>query len=227
VNIVVRELGLQAYQPCWQAMKAFTDSRDARTDDEMWVVEHPSVFTLGKAAKREHLLAPGDIEVIPTDRGGQVTYHGPGQLLVYTLLDVRRVGIGPRELVRRLEQAVIDYLAELQIVAQRRDGAPGVYVGDAKIAALGLRIRKGCSYHGIALNVAMDLEPYQRINPCGYAGLKATQLSSLGGPDRCKDVSRGFVASLAQNIFAALPVSLSYSEQPHSLGARNCPGDSG
>lgn len=157
-------------------MRAFTDSRDADTPDELWLLEHPPVFTLGQAGRPEHLLAPGTIPVIQTDRGGQVTYHGPGQLVAYVLLDLRRAGIGIKRLVERLEQAVIDLLAEHGIEAERRANAPGVYVAGAKIASLGLRVRNGCSYHGLALNVDMDLEPFSRINPCGYAGLSITQL---------------------------------------------------
>ncbi len=161
-------------------MQAFTDQRSASTPDEIWLTEHPPVFTQGLAGRAEHLLAPGDIPVVQTDRGGQVTYHGPGQVVAYTLIDLRRAGFGVRELVRRLEQAVIDCVAEAGVQATRRPGAPGVYVGDAKLAALGLRVRRGCSYHGLALNVAMDLGPYARINPCGYAGLAVTDLAGLG-----------------------------------------------
>jgi lipoyl(octanoyl) transferase len=157
-------------------MRAFTDSRDADTPDALWLLEHPPVFTLGQAGRPEHLLAPGTIPVIQTDRGGQVTYHGPGQLVAYLLLDLRRAGIGIKRLVERLEQAVIDLLAEHGVAAERRADAPGVYVAGAKIASLGLRVRNGCCYHGLALNVDMDLEPFGRINPCGYAGLAVTRL---------------------------------------------------
>ncbi|BCU07947.1 lipoyl(octanoyl) transferase LipB [Allochromatium tepidum] len=168
--------GLQDYAATWAAMRAFTDAREADTPDELWLLEHPPVFTLGQAGRPEHLLAPGDIPVIRTDRGGQVTYHGPGQLVAYPLLDLRRSGIGIKRLVERLEQSVIDLLAGYGIVAERRANAPGVYVADAKIASLGLRVRNGCSYHGLALNVDLDLEPFGRINPCGYAGLAVTRL---------------------------------------------------
>lgn len=168
--------GLQDYPATWAAMRAFTDARDAETLDELWLLEHPPVFTLGQAGRPEHLLAPGSIPVVQTDRGGQVTYHGPGQLVVYLLLDLRRSGIGVKRLVARLEQSVIDLLAEHGVQAERRADAPGVYVAGAKIASLGLRVRNGCSYHGLALNVDMDLEPFSRINPCGYAGLTVTQL---------------------------------------------------
>ena len=161
-------------------MRAFTDGRDAATPDELWWVEHPSVFTQGLAGKPEHLLAPGDIPVIQVDRGGQVTYHGPGQLVVYCLLDVRRLGLGARALVTILEQAVIELLAAHGSFAQARPDAPGVYLEGAKVASLGLRIRQGRSYHGLSLNVAMDLEPFSRINPCGYPGLRVTQLRDFG-----------------------------------------------
>lgn len=179
---VLRDLGLAGYRPTWDAMRAFTDSRDASTRDEIWFLEHPPVFTLGLAGKHEHLLSPGDIEVVHIDRGGQVTYHGPGQLVVYPLLDLRRLKLGVRGLVCALERAVIDLLADHGIDAKARDDAPGVYVDGRKVAALGLRIRHGCSYHGLAFNVDMDLEPFSRINPCGHAGLEVTQLSALGGP---------------------------------------------
>lgn len=181
-NWLVRDLGRQPYQPVWRAMQAFTDARGADTPDELWLVEHAPVFTLGQAGKPEHVLAAGDIPVIKVDRGGQVTYHGPGQIVAYPLLDLRRLDIGVRELVRRIEQAVIDVLADWNIGGARRAGAPGVYVADAKIMALGLRIRHGCSFHGLAFNVAMDLEPFRRINPCGYRGLAVTSMLDLGGP---------------------------------------------
>ncbi len=180
--LTVRRLGRQPYDPVLQAMRAFTDSRDASTADEFWVLEHDPVFTLGQAGKPEHVLAAGDIPVIKVERGGQVTYHGPGQIVAYPLLDLRRLGIGVRELVDRIEQVIIDTLEEWNIVAVRRAGAPGVYVGAAKIGALGLRVRRGCTLHGLALNVGMDLEPFRRINPCGFAGLDVTQVLDLGGP---------------------------------------------
>ncbi|EIC19734.1 lipoyl(octanoyl) transferase LipB [Thiorhodovibrio frisius] len=177
---VVRQLGRRAYSDTLAQMVAFTDGRDANTPDELWVVEHDSVFTLGQAGRREHLLNPGDIPVIQSDRGGQVTYHGPGQVVVYVLLDLRRLGLGVRQLVNLLEQAVVVVLDAQGIAAATRAGAPGVYVGAAKIAALGLRVRRSCSYHGLALNVAMDLAPFSRIHPCGYPGLKVTQMADLG-----------------------------------------------
>ncbi len=170
---------MQAYEPIWQAMQQFTDARDKDTEDEIWLVQHPRVFTLGKAGKREHLLAVGDIPVIKVDRGGQVTYHAPGQLVAYTLLDLNRLGFGVRELVTRLENAIIHLLLEYDINAESRADAPGVYVDGRKIAALGLRVRRGYCFHGVALNVEMDLEPFARINPCGYEGLEITQLSDL------------------------------------------------
>ena len=175
-----RRLGRRAYAPVFDAMRAFTETRDADTLDELWLVEHPPVFTQGLAGKAKHLLAPGDIPVIQVDRGGQVTYHGPGQVVVYCLLDVRRLGLSVRGLVTTLEQAVIDLLAAYGIIAQARPDAPGVYVDGAKVASLGLRIRQGRSYHGLSLNVDMDLEPFTRINPCGYPGLRVTQLRDLG-----------------------------------------------
>jgi lipoyl(octanoyl) transferase len=182
VEVLVRELGRQPYEPVWRAMQRFTDARDAATLDEIWLLEHDPVFTLGQAGRPEHVLAPGDIPVLHVDRGGQVTYHGPGQLVAYPLLDLRRLKIGVREYVDRIEQAVIDTLDDWNIGAGRREGAPGVYVDGAKIAALGIRVRRGCTFHGLAFNVAMDLEPFARINPCGYAGLQVTSMLDLGGP---------------------------------------------
>ena len=178
----VRELGLVEYTPTWQAMQRFTDNRDPSTCDEIWLLEHAPVFTQGQAGKAEHLLLPGEIPVVQADRGGQVTYHGPGQLVVYLLLDVRRLGFGVRELVNRIELSLIDLLGSYGVEAVAKPDAPGVYVDGAKIASLGLRIRNGRSFHGLALNVDMDLEPFRRINPCGYAGLRMTQLRDLTGP---------------------------------------------
>ena len=194
----VRQLGRRDYAPVWRAMQAFTDQRQADTDDELWLVEHAPVFTLGQAGKPEHLLAPGPIPVLAVDRGGQVTYHGPGQLVAYPLIDLRRAGLGVRELVCAIEQAVIDTLADYGVTAARRDGAPGVYVGAAKIMALGLRVRRGCSFHGLALNVAMDLAPYARINPCGFAGLAVTELRALAADVSMADVAARLVPRLAQ-----------------------------
>jgi lipoyl(octanoyl) transferase len=172
----------------------------------VWLVEHDPVFTLGQAGRPEHVLAAGDIPVVHVDRGGQVTYHGPGQVVAYPLIDLRRLKIGARELVRRIEQAIIDTLDTWNIVAQRRDGAPGVYVGEAKVAALGLRIRRGCSFHGLAFNVAMDLEPFRRINPCGLRGLAVTQVLDLGGPGSIAAVEDVLVGELARQ-FGLVPVS--------------------
>ncbi len=177
---VVRDLGLVEYEPTWRAMQRFTDERGPQTPDEIWLLEHPPVFTLGMNASRDHLLAPGDIPVVQIDRGGQVTYHGPGQLVVYPLIDLRRAGLGVRDLVTALERGVIDCVAELGIRAECRKDAPGVYVQGRKLASVGIRVRRGASYHGIALNVSVDLEPFRRINPCGYAGLEMTRLADLG-----------------------------------------------
>ena len=194
----VRELGRQPYEPVWRAMQRFTDVRDESTTDELWVVEHDPVFTLGQAGKPEHVLAAGDIPVIHVDRGGQVTYHGPGQIVVYPLLDLKRRKVGVREYVHRIEQALIDTLGEWNIQAERRDGAPGVYVADAKVAALGIRVRRGCTFHGLAFNVAMDLEPFRRINPCGYAGLQVTSMLDLGGPSGMDAVKPVLLDELAR-----------------------------
>ena len=206
-TVLVRRLGRQPYEPVWRAMQAFTDARGPDTPDELWVLEHDPVFTLGQAGKWEHVLMPGDIPVVPVDRGGQVTYHGPGQIVAYPLFDLRRLKIGVRELVNRIEQALIDTLANWNILAQRRDGAPGVYVGDAKVAALGLRVRRGCSFHGLAFNVAMDLEPFHRINPCGYQGLAVTQMLDLGGPGALADVEDILVGEIAKQFGLAVQVA--------------------
>ncbi len=195
--LIVRDLGRQPYEAVWRAMQRFTDARDEQTPDELWLVEHDRVFTLGQAGKPEHVLAAGDIPVLPVDRGGQVTYHGPGQRVAYPLLDLRRLRIGVRELVCRIEQAVIDTLATWNIAGARRDGAPGIYVDHAKIMALGLRVRRGCSFHGLAFNVSMDLEPYHRINPCGFQGLAVTQVVDCGGPATLAQVDEILVPQLA------------------------------
>jgi lipoyl(octanoyl) transferase len=176
---VIRRPGLVEYEPTWQAMRDFTAARVADTADEIWLLQHSPVFTLGMAGKREHLLADIGIPVVAIDRGGQITYHGPGQIVIYLLLDLKRRGFGIKELVRRMEQAIIDLLAAIGISAERLAGAPGVYVAGAKIAALGLRVRNGCTYHGLSLNVDMDLTPFQAINPCGYPGMAVTQVSAL------------------------------------------------
>lgn len=192
----VRDLGLAEYEPAWQAMQRFTNTRGPGTDDEIWLLQHQPVFTQGQAGKAEHLLLPGDIPVVQADRGGQVTYHGPGQLVCYLLLDVRRLGIGVRELVSRIEQSIIEVLATYGVNAVAKPDAPGVYVEGAKIASLGLRIRNGRSFHGLALNVDMDLEPFRRINPCGYAGLQMTQLRDLIGPLDFAEVQDRLLAQL-------------------------------
>lgn len=179
IPLKVRDLGIADYEPTWHAMQRFTRERDSLTADEIWYLQHPPVFTLGLNSKPEHLLRPGDIPVIQIDRGGQVTYHGPGQLVTYLLLDLHRRRDGVKHLVQQMEQAIIDLLADYGIHASRLAGAPGIYVDGSKIAALGLRIRRGLSYHGLAFNVDMDLQPFGRINPCGYAGMPVTQLAAL------------------------------------------------
>jgi lipoyl(octanoyl) transferase len=193
-------LGRVDYAPTWHAMQRRTDAANATTRDEIWFLEHPPVFTMGMNAKAEHLLAVGDIPVVDIDRGGQVTYHGPGQLVVYPLLDLSRRSLGVRALVEAIERAVIDTLAHWGIEARGKREAPGVYVDERKIASIGLRIRRGRSYHGLALNVAMDLEPFARINPCGYAGLQMTQVSTLGGPTDVRAVGE----ALAPHLLRAL-----------------------
>lgn len=200
-TVLVRRFpGLVPYESSWRAMQAFTDVRTSATPDELWLLQHPPVFTLGQAGKWEHVLNPGDIPVVPVDRGGQVTYHGPGQIVAYPLIDLRRAGLGVRELVHRIEQAVIDTLDHWNIGADRRDGAPGVYVNGVKIAALGLRIRRGCSFHGLAFNIAMELEPFHRINPCGYADMRVTQVLDLGGPAALVDVETLLVGELCRQL---------------------------
>jgi len=199
-SITIRRLGQQPYAPIWREMQAFTAARSATTADELWLVEHPPTFTLGLNAKREHLLKPGNIPVIEVDRGGQVTYHGPGQLVIYTLIDIKRLGLGIRELVTRIEQAVVSLLADYGIEAAPRKDAPGVYVDGAKIAALGLRVKRGGSYHGVSLNVDMDLEPFSRINPCGHPGMAVTQLRKLGIEADFDNVAEGLLSHLATRL---------------------------
>jgi lipoyl(octanoyl) transferase len=194
----VRELGRQPYEPVWRAMQRFTDARTEDTSDEIWLVEHEPVFTLGQAGKPEHVLAAGDIPVVHVDRGGQVTYHGPGQIVAYPLFDLKRMKTGVRDYVCRIEQAIIDTMAEWNIQAQRREGAPGVYVAGAKVAALGIRVRRGCTFHGLAFNIDMDLEPFHRINPCGYQGLQVVSLADLGGPSGMDAVKPVLLACLAE-----------------------------
>ena len=197
---LIRDLGRQPFMAVWPAMEQLTDQRDEAGDDELWLVEHDPVFTLGQAGKPEHVLAPGDIPVIRTNRGGQVTYHGPGQLVAYPLVDLRRLNLGVREFVCRIEQALIDTLAHWNIAAVRREGAPGVYVNGAKIGALGLRVRRGCTFHGLAFNVGTDLEPFSRINPCGYQGLQVTSVVKCGGPATLAEVKPVLVAQLSAQL---------------------------
>ena len=206
-GILLRELGQVDYQPTLQAMQDFTDSRNPDTPDELWLLQHPRVFTQGQAGKAEHLLHPGDIPVIQVDRGGQVTYHGPGQWVLYLMVDLRRRHFGVRDLVNLIERSIVMLLAEYGIEARPWPEAPGVYVGGEKIASLGLRVRRGCSYHGLALNVDMDLEPFQRINPCGYAGLEVTSMARLL-PAQTLDaeaIGRRLLAIVAGQLEAAPP----------------------
>ena len=205
-----RELGRMDYEPVWHAMQRFTNERGNAAADEIWLVEHPPVFTQGQAGKAEHLLLPGDIPVVQVDRGGQVTYHGPGQLVAYLLLDVRKLGFGVRDLVSRMETCLIELLASYGVTAVAKPDAPGVYVDGAKIASLGLRIRHGCSFHGLALNVDMDLAPFQRINPCGYAGFAMTQLSEHATPIKFAEVSARLRTQLVKH--------LDYAEQTTLTG---------
>lgn len=207
---VVRRLGRVPYEPTWREMQAFTDRRGPGDADELWFLEHPPVFTLGMNGSREHVLAPGEIPVIDIDRGGQVTYHGPGQLVVYPLIDLNRARLNVRQLVVALEQAIIRCVARYGIEAASRCDAPGVYVGEKKLASLGLRIRRGCSYHGLALNVDMDLEPFSRINPCGFRGMEMTRLADLG-------VARS-VEEVAGDLEAELVAGLGYPES----ASRSC-----
>lgn len=209
-KLVVRNLGRQAYEPIWHAMQQFTDNRDAETADEIWLLEHDPVFTQGQAGKEEHLLAPGDIPVVKVDRGGQVTYHGPGQLVVYFLLDIRRRKMGVRQLVSHIEQSIVALMAGYGVEAAPRADAPGVYVDGAKLCSLGLRIRNGCSFHGLALNVNMDLAPFLRINPCGYAGMQMVQSSDLGGPQTVQEA--------AEKLTDCILAELDYEQAIHVTG---------
>ncbi len=199
-TLIVRQLGLQDYEPLWRRMQAFTDARGGDTVDELWFTEHPPVFTLGVNAGREHLLATGDIPVVQIDRGGEVTYHGPGQLMIYPLIDLRRRGLGVRGLVTALEDSIVALLAEHGIEARARKDAPGVYVDNTKVASVGLRIRRGSSFHGMALNVDADLEPFSRINPCGYQGLEMTDLKRLGIDATLEEVSGKLLPQLAERM---------------------------
>jgi len=197
----VRYLGVVDYLPTLEAMRRLTAERDEHTPDEIWLLQHPQVFTQGQAGKPEHLLAPGDIPVVQVERGGQVTYHGPGQLVAYLMLDLRRLGLGVRELVTAMEQSLVDMLATYGVAAAPKADAPGVYVNGEKIASLGLRVRRGCSFHGLALNVDMDMSPFRRINPCGYAGLTMVQLGDLlETPPRLEEVAQRLEAALRQRL---------------------------
>ena len=205
---LVRRLGLVEYEPTWRAMQRFTDTRDAASRDEIWLLEHPPVFTLGMNARREHELDPGEIPVVQVDRGGQVTYHGPGQLVLYPLLDLRRLRLGIRELVVALEEAVVAYAADFSINAAGRRDAPGVYVGGAKLASVGLRVRRGASYHGLSVNVSLDLAPFARIDVCGHPGLAVTRFADLGGT---ADVAAAGEAIVRRLIDALAPRRAAYS----------------
>lgn len=198
--LAIKSLITADYQSIWHAMRLFTEERSAATPDEIWFIEHLPVYTLGQAGKQEHILNSGNIPVIQVDRGGQVTYHGPGQLMVYVMLDLRRLGIGVRDLVTRLEQSIIDLLAPYNVIAQGKRDAPGVYVGDKKICSIGLRVRKGCSYHGLAFNVDMDLAPFTGINPCGFRGLQMTQMKDLGIPLSLNETAEELSKYLMKNL---------------------------
>jgi len=198
--IVVRSLGLHDYEPLWRDMQQFTETRSSATPDEIWFTEHPPVFTLGLNASRDHLLTPGDIPVIQVDRGGQVTYHGPGQLMIYPLIDLKRASLGIRDLVTGLEQTVIDLLGDFDIEAVSRKDAPGVYVEGRKVASVGLRVRRGGSYHGMALNIDMDLEPFSRINPCGFSDLEVTDLTALGIGESPAEIQERVQAHLLRHL---------------------------
>ncbi len=200
ISPTLKYLGQVDYEPTWRQMQKITDVRDENTPDEIWFLQHPPVFSLGRNASTEHLLAPGAIPVVPIDRGGQVTYHGPGQLVVYPLIDLRRASLGVRDMVTALERSVVDSAAEYGIEAYPRADAPGVYVEGMKLASVGLRVRRGCTYHGLAFNLDMDLEPFSRINPCGYQGLQVTQLSELGGPSNVAQMARVLAPHLLRHL---------------------------
>ena len=199
-QLVLRQVDVDDYETIWHAMQDYTDNRTETDLDELWLVEHAPVFTQGQAGKEEHLLNTGDIPVVKVDRGGQVTYHGPGQLVVYLLLDLRRRKLGVRDLVTKIEQAIIDLLAQYQIKAYAKADAPGVYVDESKVASLGLRVRKGCSFHGLALNVDMDMEPFLRINPCGYAGMAMVQTKQISGPQTVAEAGEKLGQILADSL---------------------------
>ena len=204
-GVIVRQLGRQPYAPIFEAMKRFTDERDQNTPDEIWLVEHDAVFTQGQAGKAEHILMPGDIPVVQVDRGGQVTYHGPGQQVIYLMLNIKRRKLGVRHLVTAMEEAVVGLLAKYDVRAYPKPDAPGVYVDEKKVCSLGLRIRNGCSFHGLALNVNMDLSPFQRINPCGYAGMKMIDTARLNGPTTLETAGKELTQLLLEALSLAQP----------------------
>ena len=204
-GVIVRQLGRQPYAPIFEAMKRFTDERDQNTPDEIWLVEHDAVFTQGQAGKAEHILMPGDIPVVQVDRGGQVTYHGPGQQVIYLMLNIKRRKLGVRHLVTAMEEAVVGLLAKYDVKAYPKPDAPGVYVDEKKVCSLGLRIRNGCSFHGLALNVNMDLSPFQRINPCGYAGMEMIDTARLNGPTTLETAGKELTQLLLEALSLAQP----------------------
>ncbi len=211
---LIRHLGLEDYEPVWRRMQAFTRERDEATADEIWLVEHPPVFTQGQAGKAEHILAPGDIPVIQVDRGGQVTYHGPGQMVMYPLIDLNRLGIGVRQFVTRLEQCIIDFSATFGIQAERLPNAPGVYVEGRKLASLGLRVKRGRSFHGVAFNINMDLEPFSRINPCGFANLQVTQLVDLVDPQQQATIGQQGLDAVRQPFLDVVLNEFGFQQSP-------------
>lgn len=213
-DLYLRHLGHQPYEPVWRAMQTFTDRRTPKQADELWVLEHEEVFTLGQAGKTEHLLQPGQTPVIHVDRGGQVTWHGPGQLIIYLLLDVRRLSYGVRDLVNLIENSLISYLGDLGITAQARPDAPGVYVGPAKIAALGLKIRKGCSFHGLSFNINCTLDAFARINPCGYAGMPVTRLADLRPDIGFQQAQDELLHIILQRLGHAQVISTTHWQEP-------------
>ncbi|MCK5647775.1 MAG: lipoyl(octanoyl) transferase LipB [Gammaproteobacteria bacterium] len=213
-TLLVKTLGQQPYEPVWQAMQSFTEQRTSETLDEIWLLEHDPVFTLGRNAKKEHILNAGDIPIIEIDRGGQVTYHGPGQLIVYLMIDIKRRALGVRKLVTLIEQSIISTLNEYQLNARAKQQAPGVYIGDAKIAALGLRIKKGCSFHGLSLNLSMNLTPFKQINPCGYKELEVVQLSDYIEDVELSKVQQQVIFYLSKNLdYKKVIVKDEYTEQ--------------
>ena len=205
-GVIVRQLGRQPYEPIFEAMKRFTDERDQNTQDEIWLVEHDAVFTQGQAGKAEHILMPGDIPVVQVDRGGQVTYHGPGQQVIYLMLNIKRRKLGVRHLVTAMEEAVVGLLEKYGVTAYPKPDAPGVYVDEKKVCSLGLRIRNGCSFHGLALNVNMDLSPFQRINPCGYAGMEMIDTARLNGPTALETAGNELTHLLLEALSIAQPI---------------------